>query len=313
MSCENSMGEERFAQSDSVKSYTLLLSHDRVEKQVQLQDLLERLNMVLDRSELRISQLRDTIFRITGEISLASESSTGLEALEEGYLGGIDVYSPDEPLGKVHQRQQDAAFRLLCDLHLSATTLAPAAKDSGQQADRDTNISETLSRLSFSPPSKTTVPRTAFLKPSSSAECSEITAATIQALSSQWEIGSDPIDYVWPGKSNHRALDAEEDLPETFPQRPVRNPPSNVPAFRLPRQSALFNSSPALNPPFAPNFGTGESLPMLGTPSQVHFEGDSQRQPQDFASSQVMQGPFGGRNGASFRRSLGGKKRTIGF
>ncbi|KAJ9097745.1 hypothetical protein QFC21_004783 [Naganishia friedmannii] len=301
------------AQSDPFKSYTLRLSRDRAEKQVELQDLLEKLHGVLDRSDLRISQCQDSIHKITGEISLASSPNTGLEALEQGYLGGIDVYSPDEPLGRVHQRQQDATFRLLCDLQLSATTLTSSTNDNEQQADKAINISETLSRLSFSPPSKSTVPRTTLLKPISTTECLDTNSASIQALSSQWEIGSDPIHYVWPGKSNHRALHAEEDLPASLPQPPVRKPSSIVPAFKLPRQSALITSSPALHPLFTPNSGSGESWPMPSTPSQVQFEGDSQRHSKDFASSQVMQGPFGGRNGASFRRSLGGKKRTIGF
>ncbi|KAJ9124045.1 hypothetical protein QFC22_000838 [Naganishia vaughanmartiniae] len=312
MACESADSDDRCVRSDSLKSYALGLSHDRVEKLQQFQDLLERLNAVLNRSDFGISQLRDTIFRITGEISLASAPSTALESLEEGYLGGIEVYSPDEPLAEVHQRQQDATFRLLCDLHISATTLVSPTDDSAQHNYKDINISETLSRLSFSRPSKGTAPRTAFLKAMASAECSETTSITLQTLSSQWEIGSDPGQYAWPGKSNHRALDPGEDLPASLPPPPVRNPTSDVRTFRLPRQSALFNSSPALHPLSTPNFGTGESLPISNTPSQVHFEGDSQRQSQDFASSQVLQGPFGGRNGTSFRKSLG-KKRTIGF
>lgn len=312
MSCEAVDVDDRGTQSDSLKSYNLLLSQDRVEKQVQFQDLLERLNVLLDRSELRITQLRDAITQITGDTSLINVRTEGLEALEEGYLGGVDVYSPKEPLGKVHQRQQDAAFRLLCDLQLSATSVTSPTNDSEQRRNKD-NITETLSRLSFSPSAKNNVPATRLLRPRTLSKCSDTTSATIQTLSSQWDIGVDPLQYVWPGKSNHRTPDVEGDPPASLPQPPVRNATSNAPGWRLPRQSMLFNSSPAPHPLFTPTFGTGESLPLPSTPSQVHFDGDSQRQTQDFASSQVMQGPFGGRNGASIRRSFGGKKRTIGF
>jgi hypothetical protein len=124
--------------------------------------------------------------------------------------------------------------------------------------------------------------------PQATADASEALSAknlTLHKLLSQWELGHDPAQYIWPGETAHTAGN----------QIPI--PP--MPPFVAPVRERQTSFEPQSQPVFA----------------SKRFDAMFADQSQDMAhsSTQVVPGPFGSRNRTSVRKSLGGKKRTIGF
>jgi hypothetical protein len=114
--------------------------------------------------------------------------------------------------------------------------------------------------------------------------------ATIRSLLAQWQPGTDPAMYAWPGLTAHatgtRLLAQEEEV-----DMPVLN--------------HLQGGPPVLELQTQPQ--------PLSQHRQIVAHASSQSQGlQEFASTQILPGPFANRQPISTRRGLG-KTRTMGF
>lgn len=262
---------------------------------------------MLQRADLRKAELREAIHSLDGDDGLAREAKDTQERLLERYSPTSAAYSRTDYTQDVEAALARSSVQLLCDMHLSATTAWHNPERTDGAAEND-QISENLSKLSVSSKPASLHP-TAYLKPICKKELDELGPSTIKSLLGQWQTGSDLSSYTWPGLSNHR-----DSSPDTIE---VTNSAAGVPRPRSSAAKQHSLSMPAMiassmQTSFVPPNSAGASLPTLNHQSQVHFEADTQSQTQDFASTQLVQGPFGNRNPLSFRRSLG-KKRTIGF
>lgn len=303
MSCETA-SEERQERSDSLKGYSLgLLPGDNQEQQ-QLNNLIDEFASALNRLDLQKADLGNTTRRISGDGIVAVSVDESWDRLLEWYLPGKKTSPCDQSDETLRSVQNQSIMQLLCDVHLSVPTFALTQSPDMRNSGHDDQISETLARLSFGP---------RFGNPLSSGKnlqtTGELSPSPIRSVLSQWELGSDPTTYVSPGLPEPHASSLGEsgmELPSTIA------PDSSTRTVRSPRQSGPSTSRQPIHTALPPTPSGGASLPTTKNQSQVHFAIETQDQSQDYASTQIVPGPFGSRNAPSFRRSLG-KKRTIGF
>lgn len=296
--------DDRQERPDSLKEYDLGLLPGNRQEQQQLGDLLEQSASALNRLNARKVDLAGTTRRIGGDETTTLSLGDSYDRLVDSYLFSGNFALQDESARRLRLMQDQSIAQLLRDIHLSAPTFAlDRMQDS--RPDNDDQITETLSRLSFGVGSGKHLPTR---QKSSSGPANPVSAAVRTALS-HWELGSDPSTYVPPAlpEADDMALDDDATRP---PIASAVDPSTR--AVKLPRVSSTYNSAPPVRMDAPPSPSAGASLPTFKIQSQVHFEAETQSQSQDFASTQIVPGPFGSRTALSFRRSLG-KKRTIGF
>ncbi|GHJ88229.1 hypothetical protein NliqN6_4631 [Naganishia liquefaciens] len=305
ISCEVSTeGQET---PDALKAYSLGLLSGTEAEGMQLDDLMHQSTSLLHRANLQKVELNEAVRSVDGDEELAPNANDTQERLLERYLPASAAYGRCDHTQDVEAALAMSSVQLLCDLHLSATTAWYNRKSTRGDGEND-QISENLSKLSVSSKSASLHP-TEYLEPICRKELFAPGTSTIKSLLGQWQFGSDPSTYAWPGLSNYRDFSPESTQETSF------NPDVTRPRFYAAKQHSLTmpaTIASSLQNPYVPSNSAGASLPPLKHQSQVHFETETESQTQDFASTQLVQGPFGNRNPLSFRRSLG-KKRTIGF
>lgn len=306
MSCEapTEGGEDS---QDALKAFSLGLLSGADQEGMQLDELLQQFSGILHRADLRRVELYDTTRSITGDEGITPNANDTQERLLERYLPDGGASSRDDHTQDTRGSLTESTAQLLCDIQLSAPTFSWNNLQETVEDENDDQIAENLSKLSVSSKATRHLP-TEYLKPICRKELGEQASSTIKSLRGQWATGSDLSSYTWPGLSNYRdaspdpvGMTASAAMPRSQPA------PGTMSSLSMPGILA-----PSTQMPFRPPNSAGASLPTLKHQSQVHFEVETQSQTQDFASTQLVQGPFGNRNPLSFRRSLG-KKRTIGF
>lgn len=305
ISCEG-LPEDGEEKPDALKAYSLNLLKGADPEGKQLDDFLQQSSSMLQRADLRKADLREAIHSLDGDDGLSLEAKDTQEQLLERYSPISTACTRTDYTQDVESALARSSVQLLCDMHLSATTAWHSLGRTVSAAEKDP-ISEDLSKLSVSSKPASLYP-TEYLKPICKKELDELGSSTIKSLLEQWQTGSDLSSYTWPGLSNYR--DPSPDTIEMTNSAGVPRPRSSAAKQHSLSMPAMIASS--MQTPFVPPNSAGASLPTLKHQSQVHFKTDTQSQTQDFASTQLVQGPFGNRNPLSFRRSLG-KKRTIGF
>lgn len=298
--------EELEERPDSLKGYDLGLLPGNKEEQQQLSDLLEHSASALNRLMFRKIDLGDTSRRISGDVTTASDVGDSYDRLGESYLFTRNTDLPRESEGRLRSMQDQSIAQLLRDLHLSVPIFVFDRMQDSRQGGNDDQISETLSRLSFG---AGVGERASGQYPS--AENGRGTSSAVRTVLSHWELGSDPSTYVPPAMFDTHDLSLDKASTQLPIAATADTPPRTV---KLPRFNSTLTSAPPIRMDAAPpSPSAGASLPTYKNQSQVQFEPETQSQSQEFASTQIEPGPFGNRTALSFRRSLGGKKRTIGF
>lgn len=297
--------EDRQERPDSLKPYSLGLLPGNKQEQQQLEDLLEQSESVLNRLKSRKADLGNTMRKISGDKTIASSVGDNYDRFAESYLPIRSAAPYNGFDGKLRSMQDQSIAQLLGDLHLSIPTFALARTQETHQSGNEDQISETLSRLSFDAGT-----RKRLTAKQDSHTLAETSLSTVWNVLSQWELGTDPSTYIPP--TLPETLDLSLDDGSTQLAATAATDYTTRAAVKLPRASLPSNSGPPFSMEAPPSPSAGASLPTFKNQSQVHFETDTQSQSQDFASTQIVPGPFGSRNAPSFRRSLG-KKRTIGF
>lgn len=242
--------------------------------------------------------------KISGDETITSSVGDSYDRLTESYLPTRSTALYNEFDRRLRSMQDQSIAQLLSDLHLSIPTFALARTPDTHHSGNEDQISETLSRLSFDAGT-----RKRLSAQQNSHTPAEKNLSNIRNVLSQWELGTDPATYIPPAALEPNDLSLDEGTTQ-LPQAAATDDPRR--AVKLPRSSLPSNTGPPFQMEAPPSPSAGASLPTYKNQSQVHFETDTQSRSQDFASTQIVPGPFGSRNAPSFRRSLG-KKRTIGF
>ncbi|KAI0748606.1 hypothetical protein C8Q80DRAFT_1219698 [Daedaleopsis nitida] len=250
------------------------------------------------------------------------------------------------------RREAEARSQLALDLSLAADVFSPyaPAKDAATTVDDDDMLSISLSTQAMSLGELEPPPvRFAFLRPTRPSKLPEGAGDTtiraedaasskwsaplgVRLLLQEWELGSDPKEYVYhdpygdtsevAAQASRRA--AKEPARKASPERavpprlPTQRPPTIAPSMAIPQAPPVVTArsvAPARKP-----LGAARSQDAIVAQSQRVLNGGSQptdnwaappSSQEPLASTQVLPGPHGGRPSAAKKKPA--KKRVGGF